>query len=167
MIEILKYTIPAIIVFATVFFLFKSFLNQMYNLEALKQKKNHNKEILPLRLQAYERLVMFCERISVDNLVYRLNHTDMGVKELRSAMLIGIQQEYEHNVTQQVYISQNLWEIIHLAKDQLQEIISKSEGDTTAELINSIRKQMSQNKIDPASYARLAIRNEAQLLFNK
>ena len=162
--EILKYTIPSLIVSITIYILIRNFLNQMYQLQALKQSKRQNKGILTLRLQAYERLIMFCERMSIDNMVYRLNHADMGVKELKNAMLIAIQQEYEHNITQQIYISENLWKIIQLAKDELQDLVLNSDGETAVDLISKIRNQMNANKIDPANYAKSAIRNEVHLI---
>ncbi|MFN8337883.1 MAG: hypothetical protein U0T36_02590 [Saprospiraceae bacterium] len=162
--EILKYSIPALIVFITVFYLFRNYLNQQYNLEALKFRQLQSKDIFPLRLQAYERLMMLCERISLDNLSYRLSHPDMGAEELRNAMLIAIQQEYEHNVTQQVYVSENLWKIIYLAKDQMQGLISEVQGNTQAELLQSIRIRLAQAKADPIAMARSAIRNEAEIL---
>lgn len=163
-IEILKYSIPALIVFATVFYLFRNFLNQQYQLEALKYRQSQGKEIIPLKLQAYERLMMLCERISLDNLAYRLVHPDMGVDELRNAMLIAIQQEYEHNVTQQVYVSESLWKIIQIAKDQMQTVISEADGATNAELLNNVRQKMINAKADPIAYAKSAVRNEAELL---
>lgn len=123
-----------------------------------------NKDIIPLKLQAYERLIMLCERISVDNLAYRLSNSDMGVKELKNAMLIAIQQEYEHNITQQVYVSENLWKILRLAKDQMQDVISRTDGITPSEFITNIYKNISETKADPISYARKAIKNEAELL---
>ncbi len=123
-----------------------------------------NKDIIPLKLQAYERLIMLCERISVDNLAYRLSNSDMGVKELKNAMLIAIQQEYEHNITQQVYVSENLWKILRLAKDQMQDVISRTDGSTPSEFITNIYKNISDTKADPISYARKAIKNEAELL---
>lgn len=162
--EILKYSIPAIIVFLTVYYLFRNFLNQQYNLEALKFRQHQSKDIIPLRLQAYERLMMLCERMSLDNLSYRLAHPDMGADELRNAMLIAIQQEYEHNVTQQVYVSENLWKIIHLAKDQMQGLISEAQGNTQAEFLHSVRLRLAQAKTDPVMVARSAIRNEAEIL---
>jgi hypothetical protein len=164
LLDVLKYTIPALIVFVTVFYLFRNFLNQQYNIEALKFRQSQNKEILPLRLQAYERLMMFCERINIDNLAYRLNTAEMTVSDLRSAMLIAIQQEYEHNVSQQVYISDKLWDIIQLAKEQMQAVILESDGPTAAGLIADVRLKIVGNKVDPIIYAKAAIRNEAQLL---
>ena len=162
--DVLKYTIPALIVFATVFYLFKNFLNQQYQIEALKFRQSQNKEILPLRLQAYERLMMFCERINIDNLAYRLSSVDMTVADMRQAMLIAVQQEYEHNVSQQVYTSDKLWEIIQLVKEQVQSVILESDGQSIAELIANARMKIAVNKVDPIVYAKAAIRNEAQLL---
>ena len=162
--DVLKYTIPALIVFATVFFLFRNFLNQQYNIEALKFRQSQNKDMLPLRLQAYERLMMFCERMSIDSLAYRLSAPETQVQDLKNAMLIAIQQEYEHNVSQQVYISDKLWEIIHLVKEQMQSVILESDGHSVAELIGNVKINIAENKVDPVAYAKSAIRNEAQLL---
>lgn len=162
--DVLKYTIPALIVFATVFFLFRNFLNQQYNIEALKFRQSQNKDMLPLRLQAYERLMMFCERMSIDSLAYRLSAPETQVQDLKNAMLIAIQQEYEHNVSQQVYISDKLWEIIHLVKEQMQSVILESNGHSVAELIGNVKINIAENKVDPVAYAKSAIRNEAQLL---
>ena len=108
--------------------------------------------------------MMLCERISVDHLAYRLGHPDMSTNDLKNAMLIAIQQEYEHNVSQQVYISENLWKIIHLAKEQMQAVISNAEGDTNAALIENAKKHFQESKADPIGYAKNAIRSEAQLL---
>ena len=88
----------------------------------------------------------------------------MGVAELRNALLIAIQQEYEHNVTQQVYISENLWKIIRIAKEQMQTVISESNGTTQAEFIDQVRNRLIQSKADPIVYARSAVRSEAELL---
>ncbi len=162
--DVLKYTIPALIVFFTVYYLFKNFLSQQYNIEALKFRQSQNKEILPLRLQAYERLMMFCERINTDNLAYRLSSSEMMVSDLKNAMLIAIQQEFEHNASQQVYISDKLWEIIQLVKEQMQTVILESDGQSTAELIASVKMKLASQKMDPILYAKAAIRNEAQLL---
>jgi hypothetical protein len=108
--------------------------------------------------------MLFCERISVDHLAYRLGHPDMGAYDLKSAMMIAIQQEYEHNVSQQVYVSENLWKIIQLAKEQMQAVISESEGTTAAEVVANTKKVFSESKADPVAYAKSAVRSEAQLL---
>jgi hypothetical protein len=163
--DILKYTLPALIVFFTVHYLFKNFLNQQYRLRDLKFRNNLGKDVRALKLQAYERLILFCERITFENLSYRLVHTDMGVRELQNAMLIAIQQEFEHNITQQIYVSENLWKIIQLAKEQMQAHISQASGQNNGELLNNIHASIAHAKADPVSFAKAAIRNEAELLF--
>lgn len=162
--EILKYVLPSIIVFLTVYFVLKQFLAHQYLLELNKSKKDKQKDILFLKLQAYERIAMFCERIALDNLFYRLLHADMGVDELRNAMLIAVQQEYEHNMTQQIYISENLWNIVKIAKDQTQEIISKSEGTSTVAYFADLKKNLGSLKLDPVSFAKQATKSEVDIL---
>ena len=163
-IDIIKFSVPALIVFATVYYLFNNFLQQQYQLELLRHRQNAGKDLLPLKLQAYERLVMVCERISVDNLAFRLSNSDMGVNELKNAMLIAIQQEYEHNITQQVYVSENLWKIVKLAKDQMQDMISRTDGSTTAEFVTNFYRSLSESKADPIAYAKTAIKKEVDLI---
>lgn len=164
LLDIVKVTVPALIVFLTVYFLFRQYLGQQYQLELLKYRNQESGNLLPLKLQAYERLLLFCERISAEHLAFRLMHSDMGGHELQNAMLIAIQQEYEHNLTQQIYVSEKLWSIIKLVKSQMQEIISTSNGVTPADVISDIREKITEMKADPTDYAKSAIRNEAQLM---
>jgi hypothetical protein len=158
------YSLPALVVFLTVYFLFSRYLQQQLRMEGLKLQKDHAKDILPIRLQSYERLIMLCERMSVDQLMLRLIHPDMGVKELRQAMLIAIQQEFEHNLSQQVYVSENLWKIIKVAKEQMQTIISAADGTSTAGFMENLHAKIADLKAEPVSFAVAAIRNEASLL---
>ena len=107
MLEIIKITIPALVVFFTVYTLLKQFMEGQYKTQMLQFKQNQHKTTIPLRLQAYERLSLFCERISIPNLVLRLRNENMTAAELRMALMLGIQHEFEHNITQQVYVSTN------------------------------------------------------------
>ncbi|MFZ1748972.1 MAG: hypothetical protein WAU01_02220 [Saprospiraceae bacterium] len=162
--EVIKYSIPALVVFGITYTLLKYFFGQQYQLALLKQQDSVRKDIFALKLQAYERIMMLCERINIENLAYRLMHPDMGVGELRNAMLVAIQQEFEHNISQQIYVSENLWKIIQLAKDQLQMLISETEGDSNADYLSKIRKKMMDDKMDPIRYAKTAIQSEVALI---
>ena len=164
--EVLKYSVPALVVFGTVFYLFNNFLKHQYRLEALKLRANQNASSFPLKLQAYERVLMMCERITPENLFFRLTNADLGAKELKSAMLIAVQQEYEHNLSQQLYLSDKLWDIIQLSKEQIQDIIANGNGATPAELLTNIQTYMLENRLNPIGVAKSAIKDEAQLLFN-
>src|SRR5688572_2123923 len=78
---------------------------------------------VPLQLQAYERLVLLVERISLPNLVGRMNHPHLSARELQVLLLENIKQEFEYNVTQQVYVTQQAWNAVQNLKDQNMLII--------------------------------------------
>ncbi len=121
--EILKYTLPAIIVLLTSVFILKTIIrdNQMNRRNEIISK-NHE-IITPIRLQAYERLSLFLERISLESLVIRTNNNKLNVKQLQTELLRTIRNEFNHNVSQQIYISVQAWEIIKNAKSNTIRII--------------------------------------------
>lgn len=80
---------------------------------------------VPLQLQAYERLVLLVERISLPNLVGRMNHPQLSARELQVLLLENIKQEFEYNVTQQVYVTQHAWNAVQNLKDQNMLIINQ------------------------------------------
>ena len=80
---------------------------------------------VPLQLQAYERLVLLVERISLPNLVGRMNHPHLSARELQVLLLENIKQEFEYNVTQQVYVPQHAWNAVQNLKDQNMLIINQ------------------------------------------
>jgi hypothetical protein len=167
--EILKLTLPALIVGLTVYFLFKNFFDFQYRIKAIENKQNDRKITVPLRLQSYERLSLFCERISIPNLIMRLRSQDGNAQSLRYALMIAIQQEFEHNVSQQVYVSDQLWQIIRLTKENMlgivNEVASKTDNNANSEiLIDALFKYLDENQ-SPTDTALSAIRQEAGDLF--
>lgn len=165
--EILKYTIPALIVFITVYLIMKKYLQQQFNLEALKFRHQESKNTLPLKLQSYERLALFCERIKPDQLIFRLNGPQMNAKDLRNSMLIAIQKEYEHNLTQQIYVSEKLWEIINFSKNEIINLIGGTnvpDSATSQEFAQAVMEKYAQFTIDPLSKAQSAIKKETELI---
>lgn len=167
--EILKYILPALVVFATVYFLMKKYLDMQYHTQVLKFKQDQSKNTLPVKFQAYERMAMFCERISLNNLSYRLSSQKLDAHSMSNAMLIAIQQEYEHNMSQQVYISEKLWQIISLAKDQMQGVITAaasdpSVGTSTAALLQKANELINDMGGSPLNTAKRAIKKEIDIL---
>ncbi len=167
--EILKYTIPALIVFATVYILIKKFLDQQYSLENLKFRQEQMSITLPLRLQAYERLAVLCQRISLDNLGYRLTAGETGADALGKAMLVAIQQEFDHNVGQQIYVSNKLWEIITATKNTMQTLISDAivatKGQPAQALLDKAHQLQGELGGDPTLTAIKAIKKEMEIVF--
>lgn len=88
--------------------------------------------VIKLELQAAERFALYLERISPDRLVMRLHQTGMSAKMLQSEMLRAIREEFDHNLSQQIYISENAWELIKKSKEEMVKFISVC-GDNLGE----------------------------------
>ncbi len=168
LLEILKLTIPGLIVFVTVYVLLKQLTAQLLVNRQVDQRIDAQKISIPLRFQAYERLSLYCERISIPNLVLRLRHEGMTMNSLKWGMMQAIQQEYEHNVTQQVYVSEALWKILRLAREHMMTILdataeSLDKTATPEEYIQALFEYLDRQESDPLLVALSAIKKEAAL----
>lgn len=167
--EIVKITVPALIVYFTVYNLLKQYLEGQHKMRMLEFKQSHQKESTPLRFQAYERLSLFCERIALPNLILRMRQEGMTAAQLRLSLLLAIQQEYEHNITQQVYVSDQLWQIIKIARDDAVntiDIVSEDidpKADATI-LATELFKFLERRESTGLDKALVAIKKEASLL---
>lgn len=123
--EILKYTVPGLVVFAAVYFTLNSFMASENKRKNMELRATYFREALPVRLQAYERLTLFLERISPNNLIGRVNKPDMTARELQLALLQNIKLEYEHNLSQQLYVSPSTWVMIVQTKEEITSIINR------------------------------------------
>ncbi len=81
--------------------------------------------VLPLQLQAYERIVLFVERIAPQNLISRVNQPGFSVLDMQIAMVSSIKSEYDHNVSQQIYVTAQAWEAVKTVKEQTISIINQ------------------------------------------
>jgi len=161
--------LPSLIVFVACYLLIRQFLRNKEQLELLSIQKNTTANVLPLKLQAYERLILFFERIHIPNLVARIRNRKMSSGDLQSALMIAIQQEFEHNVTQQMYVSDKLWEVIRLAKqelfNQLDHVMVSTAFSEDAEIYNrALIDHFTKPEFDPTRKAIYAIKQEAKLL---
>jgi uncharacterized protein YeeX (DUF496 family) len=119
LIDLLAYSVPAIVVFFTAFYLIKTMLKAQLQAQELKIKANAKSISIPIRLQAYERLTLLMERIDLFSLVQKFRTPNMTVSELQLLMTNQIRQEFEHNLSQQVYVSHDLWVQIRGTKEQM------------------------------------------------
>lgn len=117
---------PAVLVLATSFFLIKKFLDNQHRLKILEMKMQMQKDTLPLRFQAYERLVLFLERITPNNLLHRIYQPGYTVKEFHLELLSVIRQEFEHNITQQVYVTPEAWSSVKTARDEVIKLLNRA-----------------------------------------
>lgn len=168
--EILKYTIPSLIVFATAYFLLKLYLDDRLHYEKAKQRGEALKTTLPLRLQAYERLTLLCDRAGIPNTLLRIRMPGMSTADLRGSLMLSISQEFDHNTSQQLYVSETLWQIITLAKNETLAFISQTASQLPPdsdceELVSSLLQGIDDMPVTPLQRAIVAIRTEAGQLF--
>lgn len=170
-IEILKFVLPSLFVFLTAYYMFKQFVDREDKQHHRNLRAEYHKIALPLRLQAYERLTLLMERISLTNLIPRVREDYMTARDLQQAINLSIREEFEHNVSQQVYVSKEVWEICSFCKDETIKFVNlvaqmiPAEAESTT-LAKAIYEQMMQNnRTIPTQKALNAIKDEISTLF--
>lgn len=119
MIEVLKYCIPALIVLAATWIvMYKLFKNEQEK-RAWELKRASQKEISPIRLRAYERLTLMLERTQPEHMLMDLDVSQFTVPQLQQRLLQTIRLEFDHNMSQQIYVSEQVWEQIMNARGQM------------------------------------------------
>lgn len=131
--EILKYALPLVILSATVIYLFYSFMKRDQQIRLIESKVLLSKDALLIRLQAYERLTLLCERIHPASLINRVIQPSMSAKELQYALVATMQAELEHNFAQQLYVSADAWNLIVSAKNEVAKMINLMGNNLSAE----------------------------------
>ncbi|MGZ3899793.1 MAG: DUF7935 family protein [Bacteroidia bacterium] len=126
LVEILKIILPAGAVFAAAFLLVQKFLANEQKRREHELKKSTSATITPLKIQAYERIVIFLERIHPNTLVVRVNKHGMNAQQLHQELIKAIKTEYEHNLSQQIYVSHNAWELVKTAKEEIIKLVNIS-----------------------------------------
>lgn len=118
------------LVLGTAYLLLNMFFENERKKRLWEQKNQHIKITLPLRLQAYERMILFLERMSPNSLIVRLQTQNMTARQLQVEMLSLIRAEFEHNLAQQLYISSQAWDVIVSAKENVIKLINLSAEET-------------------------------------
>lgn len=131
--EILKYVLPSLVVLVTVWILVRQFLTNWDNQRRYELNRLLNKTSLPLKLQAYERIALFLERITVDSLLVREKDNDLDSRSFHQKLLAVIRAEYEHNLSQQIYISTETWQVVKNAKEAIIKMVNQAAMEVGAE----------------------------------
>lgn len=132
------------------------------------QSRYKNTEIiLPLRLQAYERMCLFLERISPNNLIIRLSGNSETAIDFQQLLLQEIRQEYNHNLAQQVYMSNDAWDEIKKAMQEIVTLINTAASETEPhapanDLSKKIFENVIQREMQPEVRALRLIKSEIQ-----
>jgi hypothetical protein len=158
------------VVFGTTVYLVKAYFDG----EETKRKQqimlNNQSMITPLRLQAYERAILFLERISPENLIMRINKPGLTCQQMQSELMHAIRSEFEHNLSQQIYISHGAWEMLKIARGRTIQMINtmseKLPHDSPAiNLSKAILESMVEEEKAPTADAIVFIKKEISALF--
>lgn len=116
--EILKYILPALIVLWATFLIVNKFLIREIERKQLAIFRENSKGMIQMRLQAYERLTIFVERMHPNSMISRYYVTGATAQDIQLAMVQGIRAEFEHNISQQLYVSPQTWQTVKTVMEQ-------------------------------------------------
>jgi len=161
--DLLLYTIPTLITGGIAYFFFNGFVKNEENRRRFMLHKESQKEALPLRLQAYERMTLFLERISPSKLLIRVQPKSTDKENYERLLIATIEQEFEHNLSQQIYMSDQCWSIIIAAKNATIQLIRKgnlSEKTNSADKLREVILTEMMEQQAPSSAALSFIKKE-------
>lgn len=170
LLEILKYTVPALIVFFTVLVMLRTWSRNEEKRRKSEFNMHLSDDVLPVRLQAYERSILLLERISPESMIMRVSRNDYSARQLHQDLLSNITSEFEHNIAQQTYVSKEAWEKIKAAKNQVINLVNETakevkpdaSGPTLGKLI---LERLSELNNPPSQVAIDYLKQEVKTLF--
>jgi hypothetical protein len=136
----------------------------------LEYRKSISHQTLPLRLQAYERLVLYIERVNPANMLIRMNATAYSAHDLYSIITEEVRTEYQHNITQQIYVSNKAWGVVKHVKDDTLGIVHNAvkalpPGATGLDLSKVILGSLSELEVNPYELGTTLLRADIEQLF--
>jgi len=144
------YAVPALITGAIAYFFFKEHTSNEDGRRRFLLQKDMQINAMPLRLQAYERMALFLERITPSKILIRVYPTSSNKEDYESLLIQTIEQEFEHNLSQQIYVSDDCWNIITAAKNATIQLIRKAslleKTDTANKLQEVILTEMMEKR---------------------
>lgn len=168
LIELASYTFPAIITGLVAYYLFKSYFKDQQNTRRWLLQKDYQKDTLPLRLQAYERMTLLMERINPSHLLIRITPISENKNEYANYVIAQVDQEFEHNLPQQIYVTNECWSIITTAKNATIQMIRLAAKNEKVNDANQLRELILSDLIEkpsPSSAALAFIKNEVSKLW--
>ena len=167
-IDLFLYTIPALVTGLIAYYFFKEHTKNEDGRRRFLLKKDMQVNSLPIRLQAYERLTLFLERMTPSKMLIRISPKSSNKESYESLLILTIEQEFEHNLSQQIYVSDRCWSITIAAKNATIQLIRKAslleKTDTDDKLREVILTEMMERR-PPSDAALSFIREEVSDLW--
>lgn len=165
--QLFAYLLPTVVTGAIAFYFFKMHTNNEEGRRRYLLHKDSQESTLPIRLQAYERMALFLERISIPSLVLRVKPTSSDKATYENLLVKSIENEFEHNLSQQIYLSDELWNVIKAAKTATIQMIRKagmSETDSADKLREDVLTE-TMDKQNPSATALSFVKKEISELW--
>jgi hypothetical protein len=166
--ELLRYTIPAIITGGVAAYFFNLHIKNENKRRSYMLRKDKQNVALPIRLQAYERMTLFLERMAPSSLLVRISPSNKDKIDYQKKLANTIEREFEHNLVQQIYVTDACWNVIKTAKNSTLNMIRNKAADGSIEDSKTMRESLLQNTIDkeaPSNIALTFIKNEVSKIF--
>ena len=167
-IELISYTLPTLIMAFVAYSFFELYTKNETEKRNYLLQKDTKPDTLSFRLQAYERMTLFLERINPSQLLVRIAPISDDKKDYQNFIIAQIEQEIEHNITQQIYISEECWSVIMTAKNATIQMILLAANNEKISDANQLREFILKDLFDkpsPSSAALAFIKNEVGQLW--
>ncbi|WP_350291961.1 hypothetical protein [uncultured Croceitalea sp.] len=160
--QLFAYLLPSVVTGLIAFYFFRLHTRNEDGRRRFLLHKDSQKDTLPVRLQAYERMALFLERIAVNSLVVRVAPKSQNKTDYENLLIKNVEDEFDHNLSQQIYMTDECWNIIKAAKSATIQIIrsaAMSESDSADKLREDILTQMIE-KQSPSATALAFVKKE-------
>ncbi len=160
--QLFAYLLPAVVTGIVAFYFFREHTKNEDGRRRFLLQKDTQSNTLPIRLQAYERMALFLERIAIPSLVVRVAPKSADKSDYENLLIRNIENEFDHNLSQQIYITDECWNIIKAAKSATIQAIRKaamSESDSADKLREDILND-TMDKPSPSATALSFVKKE-------
>jgi hypothetical protein len=160
---------PLIIVFLFIYYMLKAFFDQFEKQRKQELLNRISTDTIPLKLQAYERLTLFLERIKPESMVIRVVQPGMTTMGLQRALTDAVREEFEHNLSQQIYVSSEAWSMVVAARQSMIQLITTTvaqnkSDDLYIEYATDLLNEYASVNDDPVTLALTYLQREAKEL---
>ncbi len=168
--EILKITIPALLVLLTAYILIEKLLRNEEKRRNFELRRESASTVTPIRLRAYERLMLVLERTTPSTLILSVAKPKMTNMELHTELLAGIRQEFSHNLSQQIYVGDDVWHYMRTAQESLLKLVNTcaaqcNPADSATILAEKIIHVYGNSEQTPSEMAMEKLKKEVRVLF--
>jgi len=149
--------LPAVIVALLAYYFFSQYVKEQEGQRRFLLHKDNQANALPQKLQAYERITLFLERISPANLVTRVKPYNDDASDYEALLLRTITEEFEHNLSQQIYVTQECWNVVRTSKSATAAIIRKTNMSDKVDTSDKLRETILRDLMDTAAPSETAL----------